>query len=102
MADRNEKGQFVSGNKVSPGRLPREREARYYDIMMTACSFADWQRIVEKAVMDAKRGDAVARKWLSDYLVGTAEQRLDITSDGGPVTLRVIYDQGKATDTVNS
>ena len=82
MADRNEKGQFVAGNKASPGRPPREREARYYDIMMTTCSFADWQKIIERAVQDAKRGDAVARKWLSDYLVGTAEQRLDITSGG--------------------
>jgi hypothetical protein len=100
---RDENGRFVKGETGNPkGRPPRAREERYYEIMMTTCSYADWQKIVEKAVIDAKRGDKEARKWLSDYLVGTAEQRLDITSDGGPVTLRVIYDQGKATDTVNS
>jgi hypothetical protein len=44
--------------------------------------FERWKRIVEKAADQAERGDAVARKWLSDYLVGAAQQRLDITTGG--------------------
>ena len=81
-AERDEKGRFVPGNKASPGRAPREREERYYAILMSTCTFEDWKRIIEKAVEQAKRGDAQARKWLADYLVGTAEQKLDITSKG--------------------
>lgn len=83
MAERNEKGQFVKGEyKGGPGRPPKEREDRYYSILMTACTYADWQRICEKAVSQAKMGDDKARKWLADYLVGAAEQRLNITSTG--------------------
>lgn len=82
MAERDEKGRFVKGNKASPGRSPREREERYYEILMTAVTFDDWQAIVKKAADQAKRGDAVARKWLSDYLVGPAQQKVDITTSG--------------------
>lgn len=91
MADRNEKGQFVKGEyKGGPGRPTKAREERYFDILMTACTFADWQRIVEKAVEQAKRGEDRARRWLADYLVGAAEQRLDITS-GGEKIIQVEY-----------
>lgn len=86
MADRDEKGRFIKGEyKGGPGRPTRAREERYYEIMMTAVTFADWQKIIERAVQDARRGDAVARKWLSDYLVGAAQQRLDITSAGAAI-----------------
>lgn len=89
MADRDEKGRFIKGNKGSPGRAPREREERYYTILMSSCTFEDWKRIIQKAVEQAKRGDAQARKWLADYLVGAAEQRLDITSGGDKIIVRI-------------
>jgi len=76
MADRNPDGKFAPGNKLSPGRKPRAREEKYYEITMSACTFADWAKIVGKAVEQAKRGDATARKWLSDYLVGVPETPL--------------------------
>ena len=71
---RDNRGRFTKGNSGGPGRPPKEREERYYEITMTACTFDDWQVIVKKAVDQAKRGDAVARKWLSDFLVGVPEQ----------------------------
>lgn len=71
---RDENGRFVKGDGGGPGRPAREREDRYYEITMTACTYKDWQTIVSKAVSQARRGDSVARKWLSDFLVGVPEQ----------------------------
>jgi hypothetical protein len=30
----------------------------------------EWEKVVARALADAKRGDAKAREWLSKYLVG--------------------------------
>jgi hypothetical protein len=87
-AARRSNGQFKKGVSGNPkGRPKKEREERYYEITMSACTFADWKAIVKRAVMDAKRGDATARKWLSDYLIGSPQQRLDVTSGGSPIVL---------------
>lgn len=59
--------------------MPREREERYYEITLSTVTFDDWQAIVKKAAEQAKKGDAVARKWLSDYLVGAVQQRLELS-----------------------
>jgi len=78
---RDDKGRFVKGNSGNPnGRPPKEREERYYEITMTACTYKDWGAIVKRAVQDAKRGDAAARKWLSDYLVGAPDQNVNLRS----------------------
>ena len=51
----------------------------------------DWRAIIVKAVSQAKHGDAVARKWLSDYLMGTPPQRHELTgSDGDPLAVQII------------
>ena len=71
---RDSNGRFVKGDSGGPGRPKKSREQRYYEITMTACTFDDWKKIVKKAVEQSKRGDATARKWLSDYLVGVPEQ----------------------------
>lgn len=93
MAERDDKGRFIKGNKASPGRPPKEREERYYEILLTAVTFDDWQAIVKKAAEQAKKGDAVARKWLSDYLVGAVQQRLELSG-----SLRMIEVDWDATD----
>lgn len=78
MAERDAKGRFVKGHTISRGnnggRPPRKREERYYEITVGACTFENWEGIVKKAVQQALRGDNVARKWLSDFLVGVPEQ----------------------------
>ena len=81
-AERDEKGRFIPGNKASPGRAPRKREERFLEVTLESVSFDDWKEIVRKAKEQAKRGDAVARKWLSDYLIGAVQQKLDLTSAG--------------------
>lgn len=90
MTERDEKGHFVKGNSGNPtGRAPREREERYYSIMMQTVTFADWERIIAKAVDQARKGDSVARKWLSDYLIGPPIERKEITgADGEPIKIK--------------
>lgn len=83
---RDANGRFIKGDSGGPGRPPKAREDRYYDITMTACTFKDWEAIVRKAVSQAKRGDSVARKWLSDFLVGVPEQPL-----GGGLDIRFLW-----------
>lgn len=39
-------------------------------VMMQACPLDTWREVCEKAVLDAKAGDAKARDWLAKYLVG--------------------------------
>ena len=89
QSERDEHGRFTKGNKAG-GRLPVEREHRYYQIMMTHVTIADWEDIIKRAVTDAKRGDSVARKWLADYLIGTPVERKSITVEGNPLAVQLI------------
>lgn len=91
MVARDETGKFAKGNEGGPGRPKKEREQRFYEITLSTVTFEDWKAIVEKAVTDAKRGDATARKWLSDYLMGQPVQRTELTgADGGEIILKVV------------
>ena len=91
---RDDKGRFATGNGGGPGRPKKEREVEYYRIMQTLCTSSDWATIVAKAVEQAKRGDAVARKFLADYLIGPPVERKEISGDnGGPIILKVVYDE---------
>lgn len=88
MAERDSRGRFVKGNSAgakshSGGRPPKDREQRYYEITVSTCTFSDWERIIQKAVLQALRGDHTARKWLADYLVGTPEQNVNLSGELG-------------------
>jgi len=86
---RDEHGRFVPGNGGGPGRPSKSRETRYLDVLLNTVSFEDWKEIVSKANEQAKRGDAVARKWLSDYLIGAPVQRTEVTgAEGGPLVVK--------------
>jgi len=68
---RDSKGRFVKGASGNPqGRLPKQIEQTYLQVCESTCTFDVWREIVTKAVEQAKRGDARARQWLSDYLMG--------------------------------
>lgn len=82
---RDEHGRYIKGHKSNGGRKPRAVEESYLDIMLGEVSPEDWRRITAKAKEQAMRGDAVARKWLSDYIIGPPIQRTDITTDGEPL-----------------
>ena len=70
MSDRNTNGTFAPGNPGGPGRPRRGVERRYLAAFAEAVSPDDWRAIIQRAVADAKAGDAKARDWLSKYLVG--------------------------------
>ena len=92
MAERNEKGQFVKGGVGNPkGRPKKAREDRYYEIAMSAVPFPQWNRIFSKAAKQAEAGDAQARKFLADYLLGPPQQRIDLTSGGEKMPGVTIY-----------
>lgn len=82
---RDEKGRFVKGHEKTGGRKPRAIEQSYLDATLGEVSLDDWREIVKKAKEQARRGDANARKWLSDYLIGPPVQRTDITSGDEPI-----------------
>lgn len=82
VPERDERGRFVRGHNGGPGRPPKAREERFMEITLSAVTFSDWKDIIRKAVSQAKRGDASARKFLADYLIGPAGQKVDVTSGG--------------------
>lgn len=83
MRQRDEKGRFIKGNTANPkGRPPKQREQEFLNITLSAVSPEDWKEIVQKAVWQAKKGDATARKFLADYLIGPPTQKTDLTSNG--------------------
>ncbi len=69
-ADRGARGRFAKGNLGGPGRPRRAVEREYLAALSAAVSLDDWREIVQRAVTDAKGGDATARVWLARYLVG--------------------------------
>lgn len=92
MAQRNDKGQFVEGGVGNPkGRPKKAREDRYYQIAMSAVPFPQWKRIFNKAAQQAEKGDAQARKFLADYLLGPPQQHIDVTSGGKTLPTTTVY-----------
>lgn len=88
----DDRGRFKKGNPGGPGRPKKEREVVYYRILEMAVSEDDWAEICKKAAEQAKRGDAVARKWISDYLIGSPIQRMEHGgAEGGPLDIVVTY-----------
>jgi len=87
-AARETNGQFVKGVSGNPkGRPPKKKEEKFMEISISAVSLKDWREIIKKAADQAKRGDAQARRFLADYLLGPPQQRLDVTSGGNPFVL---------------
>jgi len=82
--------RFVKGQSGNPnGRPKKQREERYHEIMLNTVTFDDWEYIIDKAVKQAKSGDAVARKWLSDYLIGAPVQKVAGTGKDGELVIKV-------------
>jgi hypothetical protein len=91
---RDEKGKFVKGNPGG-GRKPRQVEKDYLAIFRSSVTPDDWRAIIEKAVTDAKRGDATARKFIADYMIGAPTQRTELTGeDGKAIKIKVSLNGG--------
>jgi hypothetical protein len=90
-----QKGQ--SGNPA--GRPKRKIEEDYLKALASSVTPEDWQMICQRAVRDAKKGDATARKWLSDYLIGAPVQKLEHTGeDGGAIRIEYVNTPYPITD----
>jgi hypothetical protein len=75
---RDARGRFQPGNKGSPGRPSKAREAAYVAVLREILSLSEWGFIVRGAILRAQNGDAQARQWLSDYAVGKPTQAIDV------------------------
>ena len=73
---RDDKGQFSTGNNYGQGRPPRAVERDYLAALSERLTLDDWRSIVDRAVKDARSGDARAREWLSRYALGSEPMRL--------------------------
>ena len=84
----------ASGNPQ--GRLPKQVEQTYLQVSENVCSLDVWREIVVKAVEQAKRGDARARQWLSDYLIGKPLQMVMAVQEKqeNAITIKLIEDNG--------
>lgn len=71
IIDRNNKGQFVEGNKVGIGRPSRAIELDYLRSLSDTITVDDWRDICSKAVKDAKAGNAKAREWITRHVLGS-------------------------------
>lgn len=90
MVERDEKGRFVKGVSGNPGGRPID-QSKYLKRIDTAMTLKRWRAIVLKAIEQAERGDAKARQWLSDYILGKPIQYIDQnTNQSGEVTIRII------------
>lgn len=73
---------FVKGNPGGPGRPRKSVEEKYLKKFSSSVTLTEWREIIKKAVQQAQKGDARARQWLADYLVGKPIQAIDLEHDG--------------------
>lgn len=78
-----------SGNPA--GRRSRTTEERYLRATISQVSVADWREIVDRAVLQAKKGDHRARQWLSDYIIGKPAQAVELSGKDGD-SIRIVMD----------
>jgi hypothetical protein len=69
-ADRDDRGRFAAGNPGGPGRPRRAVEQDYLTAVMSAVPPERLGTIAKRAAQAAEKGDAKARRWLTDILVG--------------------------------
>lgn len=78
---RKSNGQFAQGNKGSPGRPSKEREVKYYEILVSEVTEDKWRNIIKTAIRQAENGDYRARDFLSDRIMGKVNNNLTLRGD---------------------
>ena len=74
MAERDEYGRFVRGNKAGKGRPSKV----YVETFARVVSPEIWEGIIRRAAGDALRGEHDARAWLADRLIGKVPNILEL------------------------
>ena len=62
---RRKRTEYVKGTATH-----RRTESDYMGVLLDTVSLNDWRSVVNGALQAAKAGDAQARNWLAQYLVG--------------------------------
>ena len=68
--DRDANGRFLPGHPGLGGRPRRPVEHEYMATLADAVPLELWRKIAARAAEDAAAGDAKARRWLSEHLLG--------------------------------
>jgi hypothetical protein len=86
-------GRFRPGWKGGPGRPCRQTEQTYLRVLFEVVSPEDWGKVCERALAQALEGDARAREWLGNYLIGRPRQAVEVFSepDREPLSLGMIF-----------
>lgn len=71
----------------------RRTQDDYMGVLLAAVTLDDWQDVVTGTLALAKQGDAQARAWLAQYLVGKPQA-------AAPTPLHVVVNQWAGTDTL--
>lgn len=58
--------------------------------MKSTVSEDDWVEIIKRAILDARRGDTAARKFIADYLVGPPVEKKE---HSGTLTVVIDWDE---------
>ena len=69
MSDRDDRGRFLVGCKGGPGRPARTHELAHLRATLATVTPEDWAQVIQKALEQAKEGDARARSFLAKYLL---------------------------------
>jgi hypothetical protein len=82
--DRNANGRFAAGWHGGPGRPRRTVEAQYLIALRESVPLELWNKVCETAVAQAVAGDAKAREWLANYLIGRPIEAVAVEEPQGP------------------
>ena len=100
LVKRDERGRFISSGNPN-GRASRKVETEYLELAKRKCGKSEWLAIVETAIEQAKEGDAKARQWLSDYLIGKPISRVMAVQERQDTLITVKYMRDNFTDKLN-
>ncbi|WP_345122074.1 hypothetical protein, partial [Quisquiliibacterium transsilvanicum] len=86
MGRRKQAPELIRGNAAH-----RRTEGDYMGVLLGAVTLDDWRDVVNNAKAAAKTGDAQARAWLAQYLMGRPEGK-------APTPLTVVVQQLNGAD----
>jgi len=86
---RESHGKWAKGTP-SPnptGRRPRTTETEYHDAIVGVTPIDEWIAVARAALEAAKKNDAKARDWLSQYLLPTPDALAALRAQQNPPTV---------------
>lgn len=86
MARRKQTAELIRGHAAH-----RRTEGDYMGVLLGAVTLEDWRDVVNNAKAAAKAGDAQARAWLAQYLMGRPEGK-------APTPLNIVVQQLNGAD----